>query len=387
MPRFARMLSDAYEARGHKVTLWSPTANVRRIFASTRCAKWAGYVDQYVLFPFQVRKALKAIDKNTLFVFCDQALGPWVPLVKARPHVVHVHDLLALRSALGDIKENPTSLSGKIYQWYIRRGFRHARHFISISKKTRDDLHRFGRVTAVSSDVVYNGLNFPYAPMKRQEAQAILQAAGFPVSPDGMLLHLGGNQWYKNQRGLIALYAQYVAGEDSPLPLWCISPSPNGAAKAAISKIGHSGRVLFFQNLENRALQAAYSYARAFLFPSLAEGFGWPLVEAESCGCPVVTTNEPPMTEAAGDAAVYLPRLQYGEDIDVWAANGAALLKGLLSESLENRAQRAKRGYARAKLFHSDGPIDAYLAIYHKILEQHVGNAVSGPEVVGRPTV
>src|SRR5258707_6114071 len=155
--------------------------------------------------------ALKSFSAATLFVFCDQALGPWVPLVKSRPHVVHAHDLLALRSALGDIPENPTSFTGRIYQRYIRRGFRQARHFISASKKTRDDLHRCGQVAATSSDVVYNGLNFPYEPMARHEAQEVLRTAGFPESPGGVLLHIGGNQWYKNQAGVISIYAQYVA--------------------------------------------------------------------------------------------------------------------------------------------------------------------------------
>src|SRR6185312_11174540 len=83
MPRFARMLKSAYEARGHVVAMWSPTAKCHRLFAGSKHAKWAGYVDQYLLFPMHVRKALKSVSPDTLFVFCDQALGPWVPLVKS----------------------------------------------------------------------------------------------------------------------------------------------------------------------------------------------------------------------------------------------------------------------------------------------------------------
>ena len=84
---------------------------------------------------------------------------------------------MALRSALGDIPENRTAISGRIYQRYIRRGFRQARHFICISRKTRDDLHRYGLVSPVTSEVVYNGLNFPYQPMESGEAQRVLRAA------------------------------------------------------------------------------------------------------------------------------------------------------------------------------------------------------------------
>ena len=368
MPRFARMLKSAYEARGHVVTMWSPAGRIHRLFSRTRYAKWAGYIDQYVLFPLYVRKALKSISPDTLFVFCDQALGPWVPLVKSRPHVVHAHDLLALRSALGDMRENPTSFTGRIYQRYIRRGFRRARHFISASKKTRDDLHCFGRVNGISSDVVYNGLNFPYQPTPKHDAQEMLRAAGFPHSPNGALLHVGGGQWYKNQAGLIAIYAQYVAQEPDPLPLWCVSPQPNAAVQLALRKVGRNGRVLFFQNLQGPTLQAAYSYASAFLFPSLEEGFGWPLIEAQACGCPVITTDAPPMSEVAGDAAIYIPRLRFGADLDAWASIGAAALISLLAESADARSRRAERSRVWASGFDSDRSTQAYLAIYDKVL-------------------
>jgi glycosyltransferase involved in cell wall biosynthesis len=368
MPRFAGMLKSAYESRGHSVTMWSPRARIYRLFAKTRFAKWAGYLDQYLLFPRQVRKALHGMSADSLFVFCDQALGPWVPLVKLRPHVVHVHDLLALRSALGDIRENPTALTGRLYQRYIRRGFSQARHFICVSKKTQRDLHTFGGIEPSTSEVVYNGLNYSYAPMEPAAARRILTGAGFPIAPSGFLLNVGGNQWYKNRLGLIEMYSKYVADEPNPLPLWCISPEPDAAVRLALTRLGNRGQVLFFQNVDNETLRAAYSCARAFLFPSLAEGFGWPLVEAAACGCPVVTTDEAPMNEVAGDAAYLLPRLKYGGDMDRWATAGAAVLRQLLSESDANRMTRSERGREWANSFDSGRAINAYLKIYDKIL-------------------
>jgi glycosyltransferase involved in cell wall biosynthesis len=368
MTRFAKMLASSYEARGFRVEVWSPRARVYNWFPAGRFSKWAGYVDQYILFPIWVRKVLRRVSADTLFVFCDQALGPWVPLVRKRPHVVHVHDLLALRSALGDLPENPTSLTGRIYQRLIRRGFQQARHFISISNKTRDDLNRFGKVKASTSEVIYNGLNFPYEPLEPEEAQRVLRTAGLPVRQQGMLLHVGGNQWYKNLAGLISLYARYAADESQPLPLWCISPPPAGAAKRALATVPQNGQVYFFQNLDNRTLQAAYSHARAFIFPSLAEGFGWPLVEALACGCPVITTDEAPMTEVAGPSAVYLPRLRGESDVNAWASHGASALRGLLSHGPDEQRQRAEAGRIWAKRFSSDDSINCYLRIYKKIL-------------------
>src|SRR5262249_16921629 len=119
MPRFLRMLQEAYIERGCNVEVWSPRSVVHGWLRGTRLAKWGGYVDQYLLFPRFVRRALRRTPRNSLFVFCDQALGPWVPLVQDRPHVVHAHDLLALGSALGEWPEHRTSVTGRIYQRYI----------------------------------------------------------------------------------------------------------------------------------------------------------------------------------------------------------------------------------------------------------------------------
>jgi glycosyltransferase involved in cell wall biosynthesis len=369
MPRFAQMLKASYEKRGHRVEIWSPRPRLFKRFPRGRLSKWAGYVDQYVLFPRWVRKALDRVSPDTLFVFCDQALGPWVPLVAHRPHVVHAHDLLALRSALGGVSENPTSTTGRIYQRYIRRGFSRGRHFISISRKTRDDLHAFGRVTPVTSEVVYNGLNFPFAPLPFAEREKIFRAGGLDVPAAGMILHVGGGQWYKNLPGVIALYAHYAARVPAPLPLWCVSPEPNAAVKQMLEGVPTNGRVRFLSNLDSRTLQALYSHAAVLLFPSLAEGFGWPLIEAQACGCPVITTDEPPMNEVAGKAARCLPRLRSPQELEGWAAKGAIVLQELLAESPAEKAQRRELGRAWVRRFDADKAIDGYLAVYKRVLE------------------
>jgi glycosyltransferase involved in cell wall biosynthesis len=370
MPRFARMLQASYQDRGHDVQIWTPRPKVFNWVRGGRFAKWGGYVDEFLLFPQWVRKALRNASSDTLFVFCDQALGPWVPLVKNRPHVVHVHDLLALRSALGDVTKNPTSITGRIFQRYIRRGYRRARHFISISRNTRTDLHRFGGISPATSEVVYNGLNFPYAPLKETEFRPILEAVGMPVPESGMLLHVGGGQWYKNLEGVIELYAQYAAQVPVPLPLWCISPPPNESVRSAILRVPDAGKVVFFSNLDSHTLQAVYSTACAFLFPSLAEGFGWPIIEALACGCPVLTTDAPPMNEVGGDAADYLPLLQGNDDMHTWAANGARQLMTILARGPEERARRAARGVAWSAGFSVGKAIDGYLAVYRSVLDR-----------------
>ena len=368
MPRYARMLEEAYLKRGHQVKIWSPQAKVYAVFPKGRLSKWAGYIDQYILFPMWVRKQLKKQVADTLYVFCDQALGPWVPLVKNMQHVVHVHDLLALRSALGDIPENPTQWSGRVYQRYIRHGFQQAKHFISISNKTKTDLHQFGQVSPVTSDVVYNGLNYPYSPMLQSEAILVLKQAGMPLQAEGMLLHLGGSQWYKNLAGVIMLYIEYAKSEVNPLPLWCISPSPNEKVQALIKEVPVKGKVLFFHGIDNKVLHAAYSTASAFIFPSLAEGFGWPIIEAQACGCLVLTTDASPMNEIGGPAATYIPLLKLSDDMQSWSVEGAKALNSILKLSEVQRTALSEMGIAHAAQFKAESAIEGYLKTYQKVL-------------------
>ena len=369
---FARLLADAYRARGHTVSMRQPDGWLHGRWPHRSSAKWAGYVDQYLRFPRQMRAAMQQDPVDTLYVFCDQALGPWVPVAAHRPHVVHCHDLLALQSALGEIPENPTSFTGKVYQRYIQQGFRQARHFISISQKTRADLHHFGGVRPRTSEVVYNGLNHPYQRLDASAASHVLQQAGLQVPTGGYLMHVGAGQWYKNTPGVVALYAAYVQAQVDesldPLPLWMLSPSPKPAVQEALARVPAAGHVQFLPPLNPDALQAAYSLAHVLLFPSLAEGFGWPIAEAMACGCPVITTAKAPMTEVGGDAAVYLPRLKHDDDVADWAQTGAQAMLQLLRSPQDVRRQRAEAGMAWARRFGADEAIDRYLDIYSRVL-------------------
>jgi glycosyltransferase involved in cell wall biosynthesis len=367
--RFTDSLARAYAARGHRVEVRAPRARLRRRSSPSPGAKWAGYVDQYMLFPREIEARLRDDPDDTLYVFCDQALGPWVPHVAHRPHVVHCHDLLALRSALGHFPQNATGASGRLYQRYIRWGFRQARHFISVSDQTRRDLHEHGGVRPVTSEVVYNGMNFPFAQLPAGQALQVLRHAGLPATGVGMLLHVSGNHWYKNVPGVVRLYAEYARRVPVPLPLWLVGCTQDDPLRSALAEVPGHGRVVRLGFLEAPLLNAAYGLARAFLFPSLAEGFGWPIVEAQACGCPVVTTDASPMNEVGGPHARYLPLLQASDDAQAWARNGADVLAQLLALPDAERRELAAECVAWSRRFEAETAIASYLRIYQQVMD------------------
>ncbi len=116
-------------------------------------------------------------------------------------------------------------------------------------------------------------------------------------------------------------------------------------------------------------MRMAYAGASAFLFPSLAEGFGWPIAEAMASGCPVITTAEAPMTEVAGEAAFLIPRQprDRNESID-WAKQSAEVLNAVLGLGDPQRRQVVDRGIANARRFSANIALDRIEFLYSDLL-------------------
>lgn len=371
MPRFASMILHGMQARGHSVDVWAPQPFFYQLPVGHRLKKWLGYLDQFAVFPQQVRMRLKKLPGDTLFVFSDQALGPWVPLVAKHPHVIHVHDFMALRSALGEFVQNPTGWSGRQYQALIRRGFGWGRCFVSASEKTRKDLHRLLPNQPEVTRMVYHGLNFPFRPMSQVEYSAVLSPAGLPPKSDGFLLHVGGNQWYKNREGVLEIYLAYVQHTENPLPLCMVGAPPTELMKALAKHVVGKGDVQFLTGLSDEQVCAAYSAARLMLFPSLAEGFGWPIAEAMACGCLVLTTGEAPMTEVGGGAAFYIPPKPV-RDPETWALQAGARVSQILALVPDEVSSRKQLGYIQVAKFDAEQTLDAYELIYQQALAKRV---------------
>jgi glycosyltransferase involved in cell wall biosynthesis len=368
MPRVARMLCDGLKAAGHEAVVIRPTPWAYRVFRTTRLAKWASYFDQYLIFPFRLIAWDLKVPKEALFILADQALGPWVPYIRRHKKVVHCMDMLALKSALGMIPENPTGFTGRIYQRYIRWGFRQCENFISISGRTARDLETFGGVKPAISRVVHLSLNQDYRPASPEAVESCLAALKVGASSGAYLLFVGGGQWYKNRVGLLSIYLAYAQTAEHPLPLVCVSPAPDAKLRQVIERLPARARVLFLQGVSGEQLQALYSGARLMIFPSLAEGFGWPIIEAQACGCLVLTTDDAPMNEIAGPVARLLRPLRSTSDLDVWSREGAGMVAqavGLGHDAYTSERQNAIDWSSR---FRPGTDIKRYLDVYREVM-------------------
>jgi glycosyltransferase involved in cell wall biosynthesis len=165
------------------------------------------------------------------------------------------------------------------------------------------------------------------------------------------ILHVGGGQWYKNRNGVLAIHAELrrLLGDGAPD---LVMAGPRRADAPGVR---------FVEKVSDEGLRALYADAELLLFPSLAEGFGLPVIEAQACGCRVVTTRRAPMTEAGGDAAVYL-------DDPRDAAACARVVADVLAEDEPARERRVRAGLENAARFSVEKMAREYVAFFEDAL-------------------
>ncbi|HLO83702.1 MAG TPA: glycosyltransferase family 1 protein [Nostocaceae cyanobacterium] len=356
MDKFASVMATGLTDLGHQVRVIRPQALIGQIKRSpTGLGKWLGYIDKYILFPSQLRRELAWAD---VVHICDHANAVYTTYLKNFPHVVTCHDLLAIRSALGEIPENPTSWTGKQLQWMILKGLNQAQHIVCVSEQTRNDLIRLSKAKSEQISRIYMGLNYPYQTMDEQAAKTCLTALGIAQSVP-FILHVGNNSWYKNRLGVLKIFNYLIQENRHPELYLVMAGQPFTQEMQQFININHlQEKVIELINITNEDLCALYSLATALLFPSLQEGFGWPIIEAQACGCPVFTSGLPPMNEVGGEAAIYINPHQPQAAAEI-IAKFLPKLSSMKTKSWEN-AQR----FTQAQM------LDLYIQVYQQVINQ-----------------
>ena len=233
------------------------------------------------------------------------------------------------------------------------------------------------RLTSLSSDrisVIPLSLNYPYHRTAPATARLVvgkmlrernLSPGLLEHAERGFVLNVGGGQWYKNRRGLIDLYAE-LRSLLIPAPRLVMVGKPLSAELVERARhLGVTNEIIQISNVTEIQLQALYSSAEALVFPSLYEGFGWPVAEAQACGCPVFTSNRAPMTEVGGDGASYFdpaePRKAARQIADLWP----------------RRAEFAARGLARSTEWDESRMIERYVDTYLRLTAPGLTKAVA----------
>lgn len=340
MQRFSALLQRLGTEAGHEVRMVNPEPVLAKLNPTANgVGKWLGYIDRFLLFLPRLRGAAAWAD---VVHICDQANAMYVPLLKDKPHVLTCHDMLAIRSALGEIPGNPTSWTGRILQRWTLSGLRKAQRIVCVSEQTRSECVR---VTKLSEDrivLVHNALNYSYSPMPPAEASSRLTKLGIQTSRP-FLMHVGNNNWYKNRQGVLRIFsALRNLPEQQSMMLVMVGKRWTSAMREYVSQAGLLDHVQEINEVTDEDLRAIYSMAEALMFPSLQEGFGWPVLEAQACGCPVFTSDRTPLTEVGGDGAIYFDPQRESEAAQV-IVNGLSDKYGMRARGFANVARFSER--------------------------------------------
>lgn len=344
MHRYADMMHKGLSARGLSVELIRPAAFLGRLKYSVHgIGKWFGYVDKFVLF---LPKLLWVYicNPDAIIHICDHSNAVYCRYAPWRRTVVTCHDLIAIRSSLGHFYQNKVSFTGRMYQEWIVSGLRASKYIVCDSEATRCQLLALGGFSPDHSETIYLGLNSPYIPLTDDSSLLALRERDeiAQLGMQGYLLHVGGHGWYKNRVGLLRIYFHYIrSGGRLPLVLAGRAMAPE--LRELMKQCPPSGRVIEAIDVSDMELNALYARAATLVFPSLYEGFGWPVLEALSVGCPVICSRRASLPEVGHDAAFYID-----PDDELGAA---AVVDSVLKQPPEVLRWYRERGYAHSGTF------------------------------------
>ena len=285
------------------------------------------------------RRSVSQIVKGDFDVFHPTYYNPYFLEKLKRPFVITVHDMIHERFPESFSADDPT-------RECKRRVVFAADHIIAISQSTKNDLIEMYNLPEDKISVVYHG-------------QTLVNPDEEPVSglPQHYILFVGDRNRYKNFERMARAYS--VIRKSFPeIKLVCTGRPFKKHELEMFAKLGIEKDVCrFFVN--DRQLRYLYSHAICFVFPSLFEGFGFPVLEAYAAGCPIVLSNTSSLPEIAGEGGMYFDPTDI-EDIS------SKIIKVI--EDPQLRDDMTKRGREIAKNFTWQRTAAQTAEIYRKLV-------------------
>ncbi|WP_223651778.1 glycosyltransferase [Hymenobacter psoromatis] len=354
MRRFADMLVEGFGRAGLATETWLPTVFFGALVRQTTSGlgKWLGYLDKWVLFPLVLRWRTRGTARaDHRFHICDHSNAPYLPHLPAAQTGITCHDVLAIRGGLGYADAYvAASRMGRVLQAWILGSLRRAERLAAVSHFTLGQLNELTTPATPAADwrVIHNAFNARFWPMPADQAAPLLRAAGLDLNQP-FLLHVGSDLPRKNRALLLEMAAALGSRWAG---LICFAGAPlEPALLARAEALGLRQRVVAVASPAHETLVALYSTCAAFVFPSYSEGFGWPVIEAQACGAPVLVSSVAPMPEVSGGAA----RHADPDDAPAFAAAFLDLLDGPTRQAL------VQAGLANCQRFEPAAMTAAYL--------------------------
>jgi glycosyltransferase involved in cell wall biosynthesis len=270
--------------------------------------------------------------------------------------VLTVHDLYFRHHP-----EHCDALGGLYLAATMERSLRRADRVIAVSHATRRDLLALfpGAIEPERIEVIWEAAHPHLRPVRDEEVLRLFRSEY--CLPDDYILTVSTLEPRKNLPALFEAYRRLREryAEPPKLVVTGIRGWKSTGIYQTLDRLGLVGEVIFTDYIDDRVLPHLYSAARLFVFPTLFEGFGLPLLEAMACGTPVLASDVAALREIGGDAAVFVPPT----DAEGWAEAMKRLLR-----SSEERADMAARGLTNAARFSWRRAARKTMAVYEAAL-------------------
>ncbi len=230
------------------------------------------------------------------------------------PLIITLHDIIYMENSIKGILQGSGSSYqkfGNVYRRFVvPRVMKKSRKIITVSEFEKN---RIGNFFGISGDPrltsVYNGVSEHFKPVPR--IWELNRAKDKYRLPDDFFFFLGNTDPKKNTKGTLQAFSDYLKQTGKNTHLVMLDYDRVELEKI-LDEIGDPGlidRINLTGYVKNDDLPAIYSLCSLFLYPSLRESFGIPILEAMACGAPVITSNTSSMPEIAGEAAILIDPL------------------------------------------------------------------------------
>jgi glycosyltransferase involved in cell wall biosynthesis len=291
MLKYATWLEKCLKDGDVIVRRLAPPVLFGRILPSSQLNKWLRHIDKLVIGAIHVLVVSRQYDVAHITDHSNAILG----IVCLSPIVtITCHDVIAIKASRGGFSGVRLRRAARLYQLLVLRGLGRVDNIICASSNTSDEV----RALLPSADIttIEHPLNRHFdlhCPRLKSEKPFIL--------------HIGGATWYKNRDGVIRLFAVLRSNsqfQDHQLVL--AGRRLTDSEKALAIALDVSTACVEIVDPEDDRIDNLYRSADCLLFPSRYEGFGWPIIEARALGCPIITSNIPPMSEIGGPFALFI---------------------------------------------------------------------------------
>lgn len=366
MKLFMLMFYNSYRFRNISVVIWHPTVFFGNFTKTTSSGigKWLSYIDKYLLFPMiiigkRIKSSIK--EQDIVYHICDHSNAPYLLFLPRNKTVITCHDVLAIRGALG-FKDAycDASRTGRILQEWILYSLLKARKIVFVSEFTKNQFIELKLLKNRQNDgniplyeIIYNGFNAEFNPLKYDEARSVFKKHDVHFNTP-YILHVGSALPRKNRKLLVEILQKLSDSWDGII---CFAGQKiDIELDDLITKYHLQDRVISIVRPAHELLVALYSNCDVFIFPSFSEGFGWPLIEAQACGAPVIASALNPMIEVCGGAALH---------VDPYDASEFANAFKLLTDK-SFRDNMINKGFKNCERFEKEEKVMAYLEFYEQ---------------------